>query len=154
MCALSIGLIGLTSVFVPIAGIVVSFEFALFGVVVDVVDVTGFVDETVVVDGLVLDRDVDVVGALAVLVDVFDTVFDVWLGGRVVVDVFVDVVDFDGVVVVCCVVFVGFVVDVFDTVGFVIGDFVVAWFVEDFVLVVPLLGCIDVGAFADVGFCV
>lgn len=73
MCALSIGLIGLTSVFVPIAGIVVSFEFALFGVVVDVVDVTGFVDETVVVDGLVLNRDVDVVGASAVLVDVLDT---------------------------------------------------------------------------------
>ena len=131
-----------------------SFELALVWVLVEVVGVTGFVEEAVVVDGLVLGSDVDVEGALAVLVDVLDTVFDVWLGGRVVVDVFVDVVDFDGVVVVCCVVFVGFVVDVFDTVGFVIGDFVVAWFVEDFVLVVPLLGCIDVGAFADVGFCV
>lgn len=80
-----------------------SFELPLVWVVVEVVGVTSFVEEAVVVDGLVLGSDVDVEGALAVLVDVLDTVFDVWLGGRVVVDVFVDVVDFDGVVVVCCV---------------------------------------------------
>ena len=70
-----------------------SFELALVWVLVEVVGVTGFVEEAVVVDGLVLGSDVDVEGALAVLVDVLDTVFDVWLGGRVVVDVFVDVVD-------------------------------------------------------------
>lgn len=132
-----------------------SFELALVWVVVEVVGVTGFVEETVVVDGLVLGSDVDVEGALAVLVDVLDTVFDVWLGGRVVVDVFVDVVDFDGVVVVCCVVFVGLVIDVLDTVAFVIGAFVVVvWFVDVLVVVVLLLWCVDVGALADVGFCV
>lgn len=132
-----------------------SFELALVWVVVEVVGVTGFVEEAVVVDGLVLGSDVDVEGALAVLVDVLDTVFDVWLGGRVVVDVFVDVVDFDGVVVVCCVAFVGLVVDVLDTVAFVIGAFVVVvWFVDVLVVVVLLLWCVDVGALADVGFCV
>lgn len=132
-----------------------SFELALVWVVVEVVGVTGFVEEAVVVDGLVLGSDVDVEGALAVLVDVLDTVFDVWLGGRVVVDVFVDVVDFDGVVVVCCVAFVGLVVDVLDTVAFVIGAFVVVvWFVDVLVIVVLLLWCVDVGALADVGFCV
>jgi len=133
----------------------VSFELALVWVVVEVVGVTGFVEEAVVVDGLVLGSDVDVEGALAVLVDVLDTVFDVWLGGLVVVDVFVDVVDFDGVVVVCCVAFVGLVVDVLDTVAFVIGAFVVVvWFVDVLVVVVLLLWCVDVGALADVGFCV
>jgi hypothetical protein len=133
----------------------VSFELALVWVVVEVVGVTGFVEEAVVVDGLVLGSDVDDEGALAVLVDVLDTVFDVWLGGRVVVDVFVDVVDFDGVVVVCCVAFVGLVVDVLDTVAFVIGAFVVVvWFVDVLVIVVLLLWCVDVGALADVGFCV
>ncbi|COE60403.1 Uncharacterised protein [Streptococcus pneumoniae] len=132
-----------------------SFELALVWVVVEVVGVTGFVEEAVVVDGLVLGSDVDDEGALAVLVDVLDTVFDVWLGGRVVVDVFVDVVDFDGVVVVCCVAFVGLVVDVLDTVAFVIGAFVVVvWFVDVLVIVVLLLWCVDVGALADVGFCV
>lgn len=132
-----------------------SFELALVWVVVEVVGVTGFVEEAVVVDGLVLGSDVDVEGALAVLVDVLDTVFDVWLGGLVVVDVFVDVVDFDGVVVVCCVAFVGLVVDVLDTVAFVIGAFVVVvWFVDVLVVVVLLLWCVDVGALADVGFCV
>ena len=132
-----------------------SFELALVWVVVEVVGVTGFVEEAVVVDGLVLGSDVDVEGALAVLVDVLDAVFDVWLGGRVVVDVFVDVVDFDGVVVVCCVAFVGLVVDVLDTVAFVIGAFVVVvWFVDVLVVVVLLLWCVDVGALADVGFCV
>lgn len=132
-----------------------SFELALVWVVVEVVGVTGFVEEAVVVDGLVLGSDVDDEGALAVLVDVLDTVFDVWLGGRVVVDVFVDVVDFDGVVVVCCVAFVGLVVDVLDTVAFVIGAFVVVvWFVDVLVVVVLLLWCVDVGALADVGFCV
>lgn len=132
-----------------------SFELALVWVLVEVVGVTGFVEEAVVVDGLVLGSDVDVEGALAVLVDVLDTVFDVWLGGRVVVDVFVDVVDFDGVVVVCCVAFVGLVVDVLDTVAFVIGAFVVVvWFVDVLVVVVLLLWCVDVGALADVGFCV
>lgn len=131
-----------------------SFELALVWVVVEVVGVTGFVEEAVVVDGLVLGSDVDDEGALAVLVDVLDTVFDVWLGGRVVVDVFVDVVDFDGVVVVCCVAFVGLVV-VLDTVAFVIGAFVVVvWFVDVLVVVVLLLWCVDVGALADVGFCV
>ena len=130
-----------------------SFELALVWVLVEVVGVTGFVEEAVVVDGLVLGSDVDVEGALAVLVDVLDTVFDVWLGGRVVVDVFVDVVDFDGVVVVCCVAFVGLVVDVLDTVAFVIGAFVVVvWFVDVLVVVVLLLWCVDVGALADVGF--
>ena len=117
-----------------------SFELPLVWVVVEVVGVTSFVEEAVVVDGLVLGSDVDVEGALAVLVDVLDTVFDVWLGGRVVVDVFVDVVDFDGVVVVCCVAFVGLVVDVLDTVAFVIGAFVVVvWFVDVLVVVVLLL---------------
>ena len=132
-----------------------SFELALVWVVVEVVGVTGFVEEAVVVDGLVLGSDVDVEGALAVLVDVLDAVFDVWLGGRVVVDVFVDVVDFDGVVVVCCAAFVGLVVVVLDTVAFVIGAFVVVvWFVDVLVVVVLLLRCVDVGALADVGFCV
>ena len=132
-----------------------SFELALVWVVVEVVGATGFVEEAVVVDGLVLGSDADDEGALAVLVDVLDTVFDVWLGGRVVVDVFVDVVDFDGVVVVCCVAFVGLVVDVLDTVAFVIGAFVVVvWFVDVLVIVVLLLWCVDVGALADVGFCV